>query len=166
MRPGVVVDTNVAVVANKEAEQAGPSCVSACVERLRRVQESETLLLDTSGLIFGEYIRRLQPTGQPRAGHRFFKWLSKNRYNEDRCRHIPIRAHGERAFVEFPDSEDLRSFDYDDRAFVAVAIASGTEPPIVNASDSDWWEHGDALARQGVTIEFLCPELKPKTTDS
>lgn len=161
MRPGVVVDTNVAVVANGGAEQAGPACVSACVRRLRRVQEEETLLLDGFGLIFKEYRRNLQPDGQPRAGHQFFKWLSKNRNNEDVCRQVAVTSHDERAFTEFPDSEDLRDFDHDDRAFVAVAIASGVGPPVVNASDTDWWNHRDALARHGVRIEFLCPELMP-----
>ena len=164
MRPGVVVDTNVAVVANGGTEQAGPACVAACVRRLRRVREDETLLLDEPGAIFGEYRRNLQPVGQPRAGHRFFKWLAQNRNNEDRCRQVPVTPHGERGFAEFPDSEDLRDFDRDDRAFVAVAIASGMGPPVVNASDTDWWNHREALARHGVEIEFLCPELMPAGT--
>lgn len=164
MKPGVVVGTNIAVVANGGAEQAGPAGVAVCVRRRRQVPESETPLLDRLGLIFREYRRNLHPVGQPRAGHRFFEWLSQNRNNEDRCRQVSVTRHNERGFAEFPDSEDLRDFDRDDRVFVAVAIATGTVPPVVNASDTDWWNHREALARHGVEIEFLCPELMPKAT--
>lgn len=164
MKPGVVVGTNIAVVANGGAEQAGPECVAACVRRRRQVPESETPLLDRLGLLFREYRRNLQPVGQPRAGHRFFEWLSQNRNNETRCRQVSVTRHNERGFAEFPDSEDLRDFDRDDRAFVAVAMASGVRPPVVNASDTDWWNHREALARHGVEIEFLCPELMPEAT--
>lgn len=164
MKPGVVVGTNIAVVANGGAEQAGPACVSTCVRCLRRVQEDETLLLEGLGLVFGEYRRNLQPVGQPRAGHRFFKWLSQNRNNEDRCRQVSVTPQEERGLAEFPDSEDLRDFDRDARVFVAVAIAGGGGPPVVNASDTDWWNHRKALARHGVEIEFLCPELMPEVT--
>ena len=53
-------------------------------------------------------------------------------------------------------------FDRDDRKFVAVALASGTSPPIVNASDRDWWEHREVLQVHGIEILFLCPELMPQ----
>lgn len=53
----------------------------------------------------------------------------------------------------------LENFDLTDRKFVAVALASGVDPPINNASDTDWWEFRDALARHRVTINFLCQEL-------
>lgn len=159
MKRAVVLDTNVAVVANGEAPQAGRDCVIACVERLESVYESETVLLDHSGLILEEYSRRLSTDGDLLAGHKFLVWIHNNLGHGDRCARIPITRHPEREFVEFPDDEALRKFDADDRKFVAVARASKRRPPIVNASDRDWHEHRDALCRNGVRIEFLCPEL-------
>ena len=46
--------------------------------------------------------------------------------------------------------------------FVAVALASGAHPPILNAVDSDWWNHRAALADAGVTCEFLCRQHQPE----
>lgn len=63
------------------------------------------------------------------------------------------------ACTDFPDDEMLAGFDRDDRKFVAVAIASGESPPILNASDTDWHDHRQALSRHGVAVEFVCPEL-------
>lgn len=69
----------------------------------------------------------------------------------------PIQS-GE-SFAEFPADANLAGFDRADRKFVAVALASGDSPPIVNATDSDWWLFREALQRHGVQVEFLCPEL-------
>ncbi|HSU82609.1 MAG TPA: hypothetical protein VLR69_09330, partial [Thermoanaerobaculia bacterium] len=54
---------------------------------------------------------------------------------------------------------DLAAFDPSDRKFVAVAVASGEQPEILNASDTDWWHHREALSRHGVEVRFLCPQL-------
>ena len=162
MRRPVVMDTNVAVVANGEASQARPDCVTACVSRIKSIQKEESILVDDFGIILREYRRRLRPRGEPGIGHQFFLWLTDHLGDETRCRQVQVTPNGERGFEEFPDSEDLRDFDRDDRVFVAVAIASGVRPPVVNASDTDWWDHREALARHGVEIEFLCPELMPE----
>lgn len=162
MRRQVVMDTNVAVVANGEASQAGPDCVAACIGRIRTIQKEETILVDDSGIILREYRRRLRPRGEPDIGHQFFLWLTDHLGDDTRCRQVPITPDSVRGFAEFPGSWDLRDFDRDDRVFVAVAIASGVGPPVVNASDTDWWNHREALARHGVRIEFLCPELMPE----
>jgi len=159
VRRPVVIDTNVAVVANGEAPQADCECVLACVRRLRAVQESETVLLDRSGLILKEYRSRLRPPLKPDPGHLFFLWLYDNSGREEYCLQVPITDDPERGFVEFPADPALEKFDPDDRKFVAVAIASKRRPPIVNASDRDWHEHRDALSRNGIRVESLCPEL-------
>jgi hypothetical protein len=52
----------------------------------------------------------------------------------------------------------LSSFDPSDQKFAAVAIASGENPDVLNAVDSDWWIHRVALAASGVRVTFLCPE--------
>ena len=156
MRTPVVMDTNVACVANGDADQAGPGCVVACVDRMERIKAEERLILDDGHRILKEY-----PTtaGQKRAGHAFTKWAWMNRHNEERCTLVSIEPDGQRGFVEFPDDDDLAGFDRDDRKFVAVAMASGESPPIVNASDKDWRDHRHALSRHGVIVEFVCPEL-------
>lgn len=159
MSQAVVVDTNVAVVANGQTPQAGVRCVDACTQRLMAIQRSAQVLLDDRGCILNEYRRHLTPVGQLGIGHAFFKWIWDNQSNLARCRRVPVTPHAERGFEEFPDSADLRHFDRDDRKFVAVAAASGEQPPIINASDTDWHINRDVLAKHGFVIEFLCPEL-------
>lgn len=161
MRAGILTDTNVAVVANGKAEQAGDQCMETCREALEDLREDWCLLLDDQGLILDEYRRNLSPSGQPGLGDAFFKWLWSNQANPEHCRQVaitPVRS-SRRAFEEFPDDRDLEGFDPSDRKFVAVSIASGERAPILNAVDSDWWDYREALARHGVEVRFLCPEL-------
>jgi hypothetical protein len=156
----VVMDTNVAVVANGRTPQAGQECVEACVMALVKMRERQRVLVDDHGQIFEEYRRHLSPSGQPGLGDAFFKWLWDNQGNPDHCRRVPVMpTKNRRGFEEFPDDSALEDFDPSDRKFVAVAIASGENPPILNASDTDWWNHREALSRNGVEVRFLCPEL-------
>lgn len=156
MRPPVVMDSNVAFVGNGATEQAGPECVLACIDRMERIKARERLLLDSEGRIFEEYPR---PTGQRGVGDLFFIWAWRHRCNPEVCTLVRIEPHDDRGFTDFPDDEMLAGFDRDDRKFVAVAIASGESPPILNASDKDWHDHRQALSRHGVAVEFVCPEL-------
>ena len=159
MTEELVVDTNVLRVANGAAEQAGPRCVVACIRELERARTECRVVFDSAGEILAEYRR-----GGPQAGQRqpvdvFFKWVARNQENVGAVRQVTITPHEQRGFQEFPDDPQLARFDHDDRKFVAVALASGTSPPIVNASDRDWWEHREALQVHGIEIRFLCPEL-------
>ncbi len=156
----VVLDTNVAVVANRRADHADPSCVRACLDALAVVRE-QTLLLDDGRRILREYLDNLSSTGQPGAGDAFVKWVLTVQADPRHCRTIPItplRNHPD-DFEEFPRDAALADFDRSDRKFVAVALASGLHPPILNAVDSDWRDHGAALQRHGVQVRFLCPHL-------
>lgn len=161
MRAAIVMDTNVAVVANGRTPQAGDRCVGTCIETLLTIRERYRVLLDGPGLILNEYRLNLSPSGQPGPGDAFFKWLWDNQVNPEHCRQVLITQTGDdrRNFEEFPDDPDLADFDPSDRKFVAVALASKEQPPILNAADTDWWEHREALNRHGVEIRFLCPEL-------
>ena len=159
MRPAVVMDTNVAMVANGSATQASPDCITRCLDRLQKIQDTERIVLDDMGRIFDEYLGNLSLSGQPGPGDVFFKWLWNNQGNTDLCQRVHITPHEARVFEEFPDSDELRDFDRNDRKFVAVAIASGEEPPILNASDTDWRHHRLSLESYGIRIDFLCPEL-------
>lgn len=157
-----VVDTNVAIVANgNQTPQASLQCILSCAESIERIQDEGILLLDDRYLIYQEYETYLSYQGEPGAGDRFFFWLLMNQGNTQSCRIIPVTLHAHRGFAEFPVDPALASFDPGDRKFVAVAIASGTAPEVLNATDSDWWHHREALRRHGVRVTFLCPELMP-----
>lgn len=161
-KAAVVVDTNVAVVANGKTEQANEECMYVCRRKLRQIREGSLfLLLDDRDMIFEEYRKHLSLSGQPGVGDVFFKWLWQNRYNDEYCRQISITPHDRREFEEFPDDPDLMCFDMDDRKFVAVALASGSDPRVLNASDTDWWDYREQLRKHGVKVVFLCPELMP-----
>jgi hypothetical protein len=156
----VVMDTNIGVVANRRAPHAGIECVSSCVGALVEIRERHHVLLDDRGLILDEYRRHLSPSGQPGPGDALFKWLWDNQWNPEHCRQMPVTPVSEqRGFEEFPEDPDLAAFDPSDRKFVAVALASGEQPEILNASDTDWWHHREALSRHGVEVRFLCPQL-------
>lgn len=165
MMQEIVVDTNVAVVANGDTGQANLKCVRACSQFLERVLKGDfCILLDAQDCILREYRRQLMHSRkktQKRLGAAFFKWLWDNQAVKNRCRKIVITPNETRGFDEFPDDSDLEKFDFDDRKFVAVSCASGTSAEIFNASDTDWWRHKDALARHEIMIVFLCRELMP-----
>ena len=158
----VVVDTNVPLVANGKAEQAGLKCEDACVRKLIQVQAGRRTLVDDKRLIFKENLKRLSLSGQPGLGDSFFKWLWENQANPQHCRIVPVTGHDGRGFAEFPDSARLSSFDRSDRKFVAVALASESSPKVLNAADTDWRDHRQALAENGVDVVCLCPELMEK----
>ena len=56
MRPAVVMDTNVAMVANERADQASPDCITRCLDRLQKIRDAERIVLDDMGRIFDEYL--------------------------------------------------------------------------------------------------------------
>lgn len=156
----VVVDTNVALTANGDAKHADLQCVSRCLQELTATRNERELLLDDAGLILDEYLQQ-KPHGFPQGpGDAFLVWVYDNQANPMHVRVVPVTPLGDpRGFAEFPSDVELTSFDEDDRKFVAVALASGDAPLILNATDTDWWIHRIALKRNGVCIEFLCPHL-------
>lgn len=157
----VVIETNVLATANLYATHASPECVANCIRELQAIRTAETVLIDDAQRIFDEYRRYASAKGQPGPGDAFFKWLWQNQANPERCRRISItpRVDAPDEFEEFPDDPELQRFDRSDRKWVAVAIASRLAPSVVNATDTDWWQHRDALSRHGVHVKFLCPDL-------
>jgi hypothetical protein len=155
----VVVDTNVPVVANGHSKQASPECTLNCVEWLRKITSGvEKLVLDGQWRIIREYMSNLRSSGQPGVGDAFLRWVLINWNNTRRCELVTITPTdvGETSFQEFPAGSELSDFDPDDRKFVAVALAHGQKPPILQAVDTAWWELRDALCCNGVKVEFLC----------
>ena len=154
-----VVDTNVPVVANGDTPQATLTCVLACVQALREMVENGGVVLDDDMRILREYMGYLSRSGEPGMGDAFFKWVWDHQADDTRCERVPIttRSGSAHDFEEFPDDPELRGFHRDDRKFVAVALASKNAPEILNAVDTDWWVHREALAHHGVRVKFLCP---------
>ena len=155
----LVMDTNVAVVANGKAEQANKECVGECIARLSKLRNECLLLLDYKNLILDEYRKNLHPSGQPGPGDSFFKWLFENQANPKYCRRVYINLSPRSWLCGIPNRSKTISFDQDDRKFVAVALASGTNPKILNASDTDWWLHRNALQEHGIEVDIICLEL-------
>ena len=153
MREDVVVDCNVAVVANGRDTHANRDCQLACISKLERVVKQHRVVLDTGGLIFEEYQGCLNFSGGPGTGDMFFKHLFNHQYNPKRVSQVKITPSGaDRGFTELPPNH----LDLDDRKFLAVAVVA--QAPILNATDSDWNEHAGLLDSLGVTVVQLCPD--------
>lgn len=157
----VVVDTNVGVVANnRQSAQASSGCILACIRALREIEQKGIVAIDDGWRIISEYRQNLNQSGQPGVGDQFLKWVLRNLTNPNRCVQVRITNRPDSTditdFVEFPEDAELADFDRSDRKFVAVAMAHPEHPPILNAVDSDWWIHNDALARHEVAVKFLC----------
>jgi len=157
----VVADTNVLIVANGKSEQASPDCVIAAITALETAKGQQVVVVDSGLRIFNEYFRYASLSGQPGLGDVFLKWLWNNQANSDRCEQVNITplANDPDTFEEFPNDPDLAAFDLSDRKFVAVACASANNPTLLNATDTDWWDFRIPLSRNGLVINFLCPEL-------
>lgn len=122
------------------------------------------LVLDDDDEIVIEYVRTLGHAGQPGVGRAFVKWAWDYRFDDDRITRSTIRRRNIddwRGYEEFPHIDALSTFDRDDQKFVAVALVTHPRPDILNAVDSDWWEHRHSLANAGVYVEFLCPQQMP-----
>lgn len=155
-----VVDTNVPVVANGRADHVRPTCVLNCIHRLTKVLKDGIVVLDGGMLILHEYMDNMSMSGQPGPGDFFMKWVWQNQGVAERCEQVritPLVTDPEN-FAEFPYDARLASFHRKDRKFVAVARASRNNPTVLNAADTGWWRHRQALHDNGVQVMFLCPE--------
>ncbi|MCZ0941735.1 MAG: hypothetical protein OXJ53_01615 [Gammaproteobacteria bacterium] len=155
-----VVDTNVAIVANGEADKKGKlpdlRCQTGCVAKLREVVDSGTVAIDDKYAILREYHKHLSARSgrseEPKPGSVFFKSVLQSS--------CPVHC------VSVGAGEDdswgidaLRhsTFDRSDRKFLAVAVAVGGV--VVNATDSDWREHRSLMDGLGVEVQEVCPHL-------
>ncbi len=163
----VIVDTNVAIVANRKTPQASAQCVLRCTQTLREVTTTGVLVIDDGWRIINEYKKNLQQSGQPGVGDAFCKWVLTNWGNPSRCETVTLTPQPASTdptdFVEFPNDPALRTFDRSDRKYVAVALAHPETPPILNAIDTDWWHHREMLEGYGIKVNFLCPDAMPST---
>ncbi|MCC6124808.1 MAG: hypothetical protein IT426_07600 [Pirellulales bacterium] len=155
-----LVDTNVPVTANKATNPSSipdelVDCVNNCLEAIEHVVSKRGLVIDSGDEIFDEYRKNLSLKGQPGPGDRFIKWVHDNRWNLPKENRVSITKRGD-SYLEFPSHGKLSSFDPSDRKFIAVANAHPHKPPILQATDSKWWEYKDALVSVGIQVRFLC----------
>jgi len=154
-----VVDTNVLIAANRRHGESF-ACANASAQALIRIKEAGALVVDDGDRILNEYRRHLSLRGQPGVGDAFIKWTHDNAGRIDLISRVTITpsVHDPEDFDEFPRDGALASFDRSDRKFVAVALCHDSRPPVLNSTDSDWWDYREELSQAGVTIEFLCPD--------
>ena len=160
-----LVDTNVPMIANLATQLDPDSDVpDYCIHESRLHIENITekgccLVIDDAGEIFQEYINNLSlpSKGQSRFGYAFVKWVHDHQWNPSKVDRVQVTKKGN-SYKEFPNHDELSSFDPSDRKFIAVANAHPEKPPILQATDSKWWGWNDALAEVGITVHFLCRE--------
>jgi hypothetical protein len=158
-----IIDTNVCIAANnRDCPQADNQCVLNCIIKLEECLSilkediKGSIFIDSGNEIISEYMKYLCLSGQPGVGDLFFKELY-NMQGKESCKCINITIDAKWGYKEFPHDDELTTFDRSDRKFVAVAIASESNPTILNATDSDWKEHFTVLHKNGLKIRNLCP---------
>ena len=154
-----VVDTNVAMVADGK-HAAGVDCRRRCALELERLTKSGRVAIDDKWQIIREYRANIRYPGQLGPGGAFLKWLLTNRANPDSCVVVgitPTTGEDENC-EEFPTSQALAGFDPADRKFVAVAMAVDGPATILQAVDTEWWAHRDALRQAGVRVTYVCEQ--------
>ena len=149
----VVVDTNVPIVANGRDTHADDQCQLNCIEKIRAIQATGIVVLDDRELILKEYSSHFSFEGEPGVGDAFYKYISDHLYSEFRVLRVAVTPTNDnrRGFEELPEN----GLDPSDRKFLAVAMVANA--PVVNATDSDWYEQRSLLDGLSVTVEQLCP---------
>lgn len=161
----IIVDTNVIITANDEAEHASPDCVERCQKRIKQIlDQHETSLVDDGWRILNEYKRYVNLETRKGIGDIFVKTLLQNLMRRPAiCTMVRINpsAGSDTDFDEFPTTETLSDFDVADKKFIAVAIAYERAyrqtPTILQALDRKWEPFRKAFEQEGVHIDFLCP---------
>lgn len=153
-----VVDSNVAIVANRRATHADKQCQLACVEKLESVVEQEVVAIDDGRAILDEYANHLQTSGMLGTGDTFYKHVLNHLYRTDRVRLVAVTPSDDptRGYEELPEN----TLDPSDRKFLAVAVAA--KAVVLNATDSDWAEHETLVDGLGVEVSQLCPQHASK----
>ena len=153
-----VVDTNVAIVANRRGTHVDERCQLACVEKLESVVEQDVVAVDNARAILVEYAKHLQTSGMLGMGDTFYKHVLNHLYRPDRVQKVAVTPSEDpgRGFEELPEN----TFDPSDRKFLAVAVVA--KAVVLNATDSDWDQHEALIDRLGVEVSQLCPQHASK----
>jgi len=156
----VIIDTNVAVIANRQNADVMTSCFDACVLFLIAARNSHVVLIDVGDEIRAEYAVALRMGRPYELGAQFLIHVLQHQHNPAWVRRVPLDKTDAGAFADFPNTADLAAFDPSDRKF--AALSRKTNVPVTNATDSDWANHREALHSNGIVVEFLCGCNKTK----
>ena len=84
----IVIDTNILLVADGQANHMSPACKIECLNRLENAQACEQVVLDHQRMILNEYGNKLNPSKRPPSpGSAFLKWLLVNQCNQQNQHH-------------------------------------------------------------------------------
>jgi hypothetical protein len=160
----LILDTNVAAVANGQHDDVTTECMDACKIFLASAPTKFVVLLDDADAIQQEYAHALQQSRPYGLGALFLQYIYRHQYDTSRVQRValPLSAGGE--YVDFPTDPALAAFDLSDRKFVALARRTCT--PVTNATDSDWAHARADLYRNGVQVQFLCGSDPDKWFDA
>jgi hypothetical protein len=150
----IVLDTNVLVVADAVRDDVSPACTEACVDALLEAQHGR-YVLDDDDHVLAQYQANVDDQRPYGVAFEFLMHVYDTQRDPARAERVRLTPHAERGWQEFPDDPRLARFDRTDRVFAAVAR---DRAPVVNATDSDWWDHAEALAANGITVRFLCAD--------
>ena len=158
-----IIDTNVLVAANgRDCPQVTPQCRLISSQYLHNFQKQGIIVIDNRWLILNEYKNNVNEKGQPGIGDEFLLWVLRNQANIKHCEKVTIHSISSpdnNEFEEFPSDPELEKFDRSDRKFVAVALAAPDLPPIIVAVDRGWTRFHEPLVKNGIKIQFLCPDV-------
>lgn len=148
-----VVDSNVWAWVDKPISQLSKvelQCLQACLEWLKEfVPSADKLVVDLTYKILQEYRNQIKKGGLAE------QWLNKVETQPRNRKLVELQ-------IEFDDDgyavvpESLAMNDKADRKFIAVALKDNPIPPIVNASDTDWYKDQDMLKKGGIQVIELC----------
>jgi hypothetical protein len=150
----VIVDTNVAVVANRQNPGVVTNCADNCVLFLTVARSEHVVLIDEGDEIRAEYASALRVSRPFQLGALFLLHIYQNQFNPAHVRRVELPKHADGSLRHFPTTSDLAAFDLSDRKFAALAAKTGV--PVTNATDSDWADSIVALNAAGIAVDFLC----------
>lgn len=150
----VIIDTNVAMVANHQNDDVRQTCQDACILFLTDTKNNHIVLMDSGDEIRSEYARALQQSRPYQLGAQFLFHLYQNQGNPQRVRIVDLAKTPAGEFLDFPTAPELANFDHSDRKFAAMSRNTGIA--VTNAIDSDWADSLVALNANGIAVNFLC----------
>lgn len=158
-----VVDENVLVVANDltlvslnrpvRCVGASDECRINCVRALEELIEGGGLILDDRSEYLEKYAAHANFSGQPGIGDAFMRLVYERGYDPGWATRVVIR--NEAGYI-IPQIFMDCGFHDDDFLWVAGAFNAPEEAEILNACDSDYFEHAADLAALPVSVRELC----------
>jgi hypothetical protein len=152
----LVVDTNVFAVAEGMHRGASGECVLSCIRFLRKIDGGAAIAVDLGDEILLEYINTLSSAEVPGLATKLARLLYRTRFGSDTVRRVPITRRDEPPGMYEEVPETLHDFDDDDQKFLAVAVAEGGNPQVLQALDREWYDRYDDLRAAGIDVQFVC----------